>query len=59
MTRTNTSYPAPTTRLPDFEDVRDMMSGEGDTEATDGCYVEPDGICEHGHRSWLLHLGLI
>ena len=27
--------------------------------ATDGCEpVEPDGTCAHGHRSWLLHLGL-
>ena len=28
-------------------------------EATDGCRVEPDGICEHGQPSWLLHLGSI
>jgi hypothetical protein len=28
-------------------------------EATDGCWVEPDGTCEHGHSSWLLRLGLI
>jgi hypothetical protein len=28
-------------------------------EATDGCIVEPDGICEHGHWSWLRALGLI
>jgi len=28
-------------------------------EATDGCLVEPDGICEHGHPSWLLHLALV
>lgn len=28
-------------------------------EATDECEVEPDGTCEHGHRSWLLVLGLI
>lgn len=28
--------------------------------ATDGCEpVEPDGVCEHGHRSWLRYLGLI
>ena len=33
----------------------------GDTicKATDGCRVEPDGICEHGHPSWLLALGYI
>lgn len=28
-------------------------------EATDGCTVEHDGICPHGHPSWLLVLGLI
>lgn len=28
-------------------------------KATDGCEVEPDGICEHGHSSWLLVLCLI
>lgn len=27
--------------------------------ATDGCEVEPDGHCEHGHQSWLLRLGVI
>lgn len=27
--------------------------------ATDGCQVEPDGTCEHGHDSWLLALGYV
>ena len=31
----------------------------GVAEATDGCRVEPDGICPHGHSSWLLILGYI
>ena len=31
----------------------------GRCKATDGCIVEPDGVCEHGHQSWLLRLGLI
>lgn len=31
----------------------------GVCEATDGCMVEPDGICEHGCKSWLLEMGLI
>ena len=26
--------------------------------ATDGCTVEPDGTCPHGHSSWLLVLHL-
>jgi len=32
---------------------------EGVARATDGCEVEPDGTCEHGHGSWLLLLGFI
>ena len=32
---------------------------EGGCEAVDGCWVEPDGVCPHGCRSWLLELGLI
>lgn len=32
---------------------------EGGCEATDGCWVEPDGTCEHGCVSWLRELGMI
>ena len=32
---------------------------EGGCEATDGCWVEPDGHCEHGCPSWMIVLGLI
>lgn len=32
---------------------------DGVSESTDGCQVEPDGTCEHGHKSWLLVLELI
>ena len=28
-------------------------------KALDGCWVEPDGTCQHGKPSWLLALGLI
>lgn len=28
-------------------------------EATDGCQVEPDGECPHGHLSWLRFYELI
>jgi hypothetical protein len=31
----------------------------GKCTATDGCWVLPDQCCEHGHKSWLLELGLI
>ena len=43
---------------PDIETLREWEE-EGGCEATDGCWVEPDGTCPHGHRSWLLELGLI
>ena len=32
---------------------------DGVAKASDGCRVEPDGHCDHGHASWLLVLGLI
>jgi hypothetical protein len=32
---------------------------EGGCETPDGCWVEPDGVCEHGQQSWLLKLGMI
>lgn len=32
---------------------------DGVAKATDGCKVEPDGTCCHGHRSWLLQMGVI
>ena len=32
---------------------------EGGCEATDGCWVEPDGTCPHEKPSWLIVLGMI
>jgi hypothetical protein len=42
-------------------DIETLIAWEmaGYCEATDGCVIEPDGICPHGHQSWLLELGLI
>lgn len=37
----------------------ERWDNEGIAEATDGCQVEPDGVCEHGKKSWLLVMGLI
>ena len=51
-------HPAPTVNPPEIEDLM-AWSEEGYSEATDGCWVEPDGICEHRHQSWLLYLGYI
>ena len=51
-------YPDPETDPPDLDEMRAWMN-DGVAEATDGCEVEPDGTCEHGHPSWLLRLGII
>ena len=51
-------WPEPTTDEPDLETLEAWM-WDGCCEATDGCLVEPDGRCSHGHPSWLLRLGLI
>ena len=44
--------------VPDLEQIEEWMD-EGGCEATDGCWVEPDGTCEHGCESWAIVLGLI
>jgi len=51
-------WPKPTTERPDLETLEEWHS-DGGCEATDGCWVEPDGVCEHGHPSWLLRFGMI
>lgn len=52
------SYPKPTTKKPTQRQITEWY-WEGIAEATDGCRVEPDGTCEHGHPSWMLVLGMI
>lgn len=43
-----------------FTDVQfEMMVLHGGTKTFDGCFVEPDGFCHHGHWSPLVLLGLI
>lgn len=51
-------YPDPTEPEPDQYELQEWVFG-GVARATDGCLVEPDGECPHGHPSWLIHLGLI
>ena len=52
------NWPTPTTRVPSDRTLI-HWENEGYCEATDGCRVEPDGTCPHGHRAWLLQLGMI
>jgi hypothetical protein len=47
------------TDAPDVNEVIEMMADDDGCEATDGCWVEPDGHCEHGNPSWALAYGLI
>jgi hypothetical protein len=44
---------------PSEDELEDWVFDRANTQATDGCDVEPDGICEHGHQSWMLNMGLI
>jgi hypothetical protein len=46
-------------RRPSLEELQRQLEDEGGCEAIDGCFVEPDGYCEHHQPSWLLALGLI
>jgi hypothetical protein len=48
----------PYRETPTEEELADWIM-DGECEALDGCIVEPDGRCEHGHPSWLLFLGMI
>lgn len=53
-------WPEPTEDQPDDGYIETWMSDdESGCEATDGCYVEMDGVCPHGYPSWLLQLGWI
>ena len=48
----------PRTEEPSLEQLL-LWDHEGGCESTDGCWIEPDGYCEHGNPSWLLVLGMI
>ena len=51
-------WPEPTTKEPEIETLMEMEA-DGGCEATDGCWVETDGECEHGHPSWLVAMEMI
>jgi hypothetical protein len=51
-------WPEPTCPIPEWEDLEEWFL-DSVCEATDGCIVEHDGTCEHGHPSWFLYLDLI
>jgi hypothetical protein len=43
---------------PDVHTLNDWIQ-QGGCEALDGCWIEPDGHCEHGYPSWLIYMDLI
>lgn len=55
----NTLWPDPTEPPPNDEQLAEWAFFDSTAGATDGCTVESDGVCEHGHPSWLIHLGFI
>lgn len=54
----NSLWPEPVEEKPSYDELSAMMLDTVAT-ATDGCTVEPDGVCEHGYPSWLIQLGMI
>lgn len=56
--RDESRWPEPEEEEPDDATLEAWVY-DSIVEATDGCTVEPDGMCEHGHPSWLLRMGLI
>jgi len=50
-------WPEPIMDVPTIGEIEAWFN-DGYCEATDGCIVEPDGVCEHGCPSWLVYLGL-
>lgn len=42
---------------PTYRDIQDWICDISMPLATDECIVEPDGVCEHGHKSWMTVLG--
>lgn len=56
---TGRAYPAPTSPEPDFVALAGQLI-DARAEATDGCFpLEPDGVCTHGHPTWLRRLGVV
>ncbi len=58
MDTTNSLWPEPL-EDPPTDDELHTMAIDSIVDATDGCRVEPDGVCPHGYPSWLIQLGLI
>jgi hypothetical protein len=53
------SWPKPKRKEPSIKTIEKWVMDLEMPKATDGCEIEPDGVCQHGYPSWLLYLGLL
>ena len=51
-------YKTPTKKQPTQKTIEKWFWDDY-CKATDGCKVELDGCCSHGHVSWLIYLGVV
>jgi hypothetical protein len=58
MPKVSRQWPKPTVPEPDLERLMHWLFTDV-CEATDGCEVKPDGICPHGHPSWVLRKEMV
>lgn len=58
VSREAAGWPRPKRKQPSLRTLQ-KWEWSGIAEATDGCRIEPDGVCEHGYPSWLRYLGFI
>jgi len=58
MTGLKPRYPTPTKKRPSDKTLERWMC-DTECKATDGCKVELDGVCPHGHASWPMYLGFV
>jgi len=59
METPTTLKPAKSSPKPPSIKTMERWVSVGIAKATDGCRVEPDGVCIHGKPSWILKLGMI
>lgn len=61
MSRRAEPWPEPEIDEPEDREqyLFDVLMDNEHAEASDGCTVEPDGVCPHGHPSWERRWGMI
>lgn len=57
-TKHQQQFPEPTEEHPSLDQL-ERWTFDSVCESTDGCTVEPDGQCQHGHVSWLRYMGYV